>query len=111
MTEKPHTHTHTHTHTQTLSHYVCQARAGVQSRDQTQLTLDVVSLAELQRLRVPPSDDSLKYRYHLQAGVYGKTRWVDGAASILLTAPPLPPSLPRVQRHDPCSVQRSRSGS
>lgn len=49
-----------------------QVRGGLQSRDQGQLTLDVVSLAALQHLGVPPSDDSLKYCYHLQGGAYGE---------------------------------------
>ncbi|KAF1394456.1 hypothetical protein PFLUV_G00000490 [Perca fluviatilis] len=39
---------------------------GVQSA----LTLDVLSLAELQRLGVPYTDDSLKYQYRLEQGRY-----------------------------------------
>ncbi|XP_074541160.1 alanine--tRNA ligase, mitochondrial [Halichoeres trimaculatus] len=41
-----------------------------QSGVQSQVTLDVVSLAELQRLGVPHTDDSLKYQYSLKDGRY-----------------------------------------
>lgn len=44
----------------------------MQSAIQAQLMLDVVSLAELQRLAVPHTDDSLKYKYHLEGDTYGK---------------------------------------
>uniref|UniRef100_A0A8C9XA80 Alanine--tRNA ligase n=1 Tax=Sander lucioperca TaxID=283035 RepID=A0A8C9XA80_SANLU len=37
---------------------------------QSALTLDVLSLAELQRLGVPHTDDSLKYQYRLEQGRY-----------------------------------------
>ncbi|TKS65699.1 Alanine--tRNA ligase, mitochondrial [Collichthys lucidus] len=40
--------------------------SGVQS----QVMLDVLSLAELQRLAVPHTDDSLKYQYSLEQGRY-----------------------------------------
>lgn len=38
--------------------------------------LDVLSLAELRRLEVPPTDDSLKYRYRLQEDTYGSIHQV-----------------------------------
>lgn len=43
-----------------------QARAELQAGVGSQLTLDVVSLSELQRLGVPHTDDSPKYNYRLQ---------------------------------------------
>lgn len=48
--------------------YVCaaQARAELPSGSSSQLTLDVVSLSELQRRGVPHTDDSPKYNYKLQ---------------------------------------------
>ncbi|XP_029374731.1 alanine--tRNA ligase, mitochondrial isoform X2 [Echeneis naucrates] len=45
-----------------------QKVAGVQSGDQ--VMLDVVSLAELRRLAVPHTDDSLKYEYQLEREQY-----------------------------------------
>lgn len=71
-------HTHTHSLFRKVFHCACvsQVRRGLQSHDQGQLTLDVLSLAELQRLGVPPTDDRLKYRYHLQGDTYGKVRRV-----------------------------------
>lgn len=36
--------------------------------------LDVLSLAELQRLGVPHTDDDLKYRYSLEHGRYGRSQ-------------------------------------
>lgn len=50
-------------------------RLGLQARGQDQLTPDTVSLAELQRLGVPHTDNSLKYRYHLEGDTYGESRW------------------------------------
>ncbi|XP_038570611.1 alanine--tRNA ligase, mitochondrial isoform X1 [Micropterus salmoides] len=40
---------------------------------QPQVAVDVLSLAELQRLGVPHTDDSLKYRYRLEQDRYGTT--------------------------------------
>lgn len=48
---------------------------GLQACDQDQLTPDTVGLAELRRLGVPHTDNSLKYRYHLEGDAYGETRW------------------------------------
>uniref|UniRef100_I3JK61 Alanine--tRNA ligase n=1 Tax=Oreochromis niloticus TaxID=8128 RepID=I3JK61_ORENI len=42
----------------------------LQAGDRAQVTLDVLSLTELQRLGVPHTDDSLKYDYHLAEGRY-----------------------------------------
>uniref|UniRef100_A0A671TFM2 Alanine--tRNA ligase n=1 Tax=Sparus aurata TaxID=8175 RepID=A0A671TFM2_SPAAU len=42
----------------------------LQAGAQAQVTLDVLSLAELQRLAVPHTDDSLKYQYRLERGRY-----------------------------------------
>ncbi|CAJ1052754.1 alanine--tRNA ligase%2C mitochondrial isoform X1 [Xyrichtys novacula] len=47
-----------------------KARSEQQSGVQPQVMLDVLSLAELQCLGVPFSDDSLKYEYRLQDGRY-----------------------------------------
>ncbi|KAK5898602.1 hypothetical protein CesoFtcFv8_008163 [Champsocephalus esox] len=46
-----------------------QVKSGGQTGVQSQV-LDVLSLAELQRLRVPHTDDSLKYQYSLQRDRY-----------------------------------------
>lgn len=46
---------------------VSEKQAGVRSH----VTLDVHVLAELQRLQVPHSDDSLKYQYRLEKDRYG----------------------------------------
>lgn len=59
-----------------------QVRAGLQSCDQGQLMLDVLSLAELRRLEVPPTDDSLKYRYRLQGDTYGTVHRVHGPVPV-----------------------------
>uniref|UniRef100_A0A3P9ATA6 Alanine--tRNA ligase n=1 Tax=Maylandia zebra TaxID=106582 RepID=A0A3P9ATA6_9CICH len=42
----------------------------LQAGDRAQVTLDVLSLTELQRLGVPHTDDSLKYDYRLAEGRY-----------------------------------------
>ncbi|XP_018530197.1 alanine--tRNA ligase, mitochondrial [Lates calcarifer] len=42
----------------------------LQSGDRCQVMLDVLSLAELQRLQVPHTDDSLKYQYRLDQDRY-----------------------------------------
>ncbi|XP_072240090.1 alanine--tRNA ligase, mitochondrial isoform X2 [Leuresthes tenuis] len=42
----------------------------LQAGAQSQLMLDVLSLAELQRLRVPHTEDNLKYQYGLDQGRY-----------------------------------------
>uniref|UniRef100_UPI0037E7E19A alanine--tRNA ligase, mitochondrial isoform X2 n=1 Tax=Semicossyphus pulcher TaxID=241346 RepID=UPI0037E7E19A len=47
-----------------------QVTSDQQSGVQSQVMLDVLSLAELQRLAVPHTDDSLKYQYSLQQGRY-----------------------------------------
>ncbi|XP_056891826.1 alanine--tRNA ligase, mitochondrial isoform X1 [Takifugu flavidus] len=47
-----------------------KVRGRLQSCDESKLTLDVATLAELQRLRVPHTDDSLKYQYHLEGDTY-----------------------------------------
>ncbi len=52
-----------------LSQVVSDLQSGVQS----QVMLDVLSLAELQRLGVPHTDDSLKYQYRLEQDRYGTT--------------------------------------
>ncbi|XP_075938766.1 alanine--tRNA ligase, mitochondrial isoform X3 [Anarhichas minor] len=44
--------------------------SGLQSGDQSRLMLDVLSLADLQRLGVPPTDDGLKYQYRLDKDRY-----------------------------------------
>ncbi|XP_047435242.1 alanine--tRNA ligase, mitochondrial [Mugil cephalus] len=46
------------------------ASESSQSADESQVVLDVVSLAELQRLGVPHTDDGLKYRYRLDQDRY-----------------------------------------
>lgn len=51
----------------------CQVMSELQAGAQSQVTLDVLSLAELQRLAVPHTDDSLKYQYRLERGRYGTT--------------------------------------
>lgn len=48
-----------------------QVTSELQSADQSQVMLDVVSLAELQRLGVPHTDDGLKYQYRLDQDRYG----------------------------------------
>lgn len=48
-----------------------QVALELQAGDRAQVTLDVLSLTELQRLGVPHTDDSLKYDYHLAEGRYG----------------------------------------
>lgn len=91
---------------------VSQVRAEQQPSVQSQVTLDVISLAELQRLAVPHTDDSLKYQYRLEGGQYGT---VPGHAH--MAVPPdqvatgrtcnvsyCPPSVPRMPRHSPGSV-------
>lgn len=92
-------------------HSVSQMRAGLQSRDAGQLTLDVLSLAELQRLQVPPSDDSLKYRYRLQGDTYGKVGLVSAPVCPPVLMRLSPPSLRTVRRHGPGPVRRAESGS
>lgn len=53
---------------------VLMGQVGSEQRPSTsQLTLDVVSLAELRRLGVPHTDDSLKYEYTLDRDRYGTT--------------------------------------
>ncbi|XP_035516166.1 alanine--tRNA ligase, mitochondrial [Morone saxatilis] len=44
--------------------------SDLQSGVQSQVMLDVLSLADLQRLDVPHTDDSLKYQYSLEQGRY-----------------------------------------
>ncbi|XP_071328304.1 alanine--tRNA ligase, mitochondrial isoform X2 [Trachinotus anak] len=44
--------------------------SDLQSGVQSQVTLDVLSLAELQRLAVPHTNDCLKYQYRLEQGRY-----------------------------------------
>ncbi|XP_034385668.1 alanine--tRNA ligase, mitochondrial isoform X2 [Cyclopterus lumpus] len=44
--------------------------SGLQSGVQSQVTLDVLSLADLQRLGVPHTDDGLKYQYRLDKDRY-----------------------------------------
>ncbi len=48
-----------------------QVMSDLQSGVRSQVMLDVLSLAELQRLAVPHTDDSLKYRYRLEQDRYG----------------------------------------
>lgn len=50
---------------------VSQVALELQAGDRAQVTLDVLSLTELQRLGVPHTDDSLKYDYRLAKGRYG----------------------------------------
>ncbi|KAI4785753.1 hypothetical protein KUCAC02_037575, partial [Chaenocephalus aceratus] len=57
-----------------------QVKSGGQTGVQSQV-LDVLSLAELQRLRVPHTDDSLKYQYSLQ-----RDRYVFPACSAVVLA-------------------------
>lgn len=52
-----------------------QVRGRLQSCDKSKLTLDVATLAELQHLRVPHTDDSLKYQYYLEGDTYGISHW------------------------------------
>ena len=40
------------------------------------MMLDVLSLAELQRLGVPHTDDGLKYQYRLEQDQYVMSDWV-----------------------------------
>lgn len=50
-----------------LSQVVSEQQPGVPAR----LTLDVLSLAKLRGLDVPPTDDSLKYEYGVEKRRYG----------------------------------------
>lgn len=89
-----------------------QVRADLQPSVQSQVTLDVISLAELQRLVVPHTDDGLKYQYRLEGDQYGT---VPGHAHIAVPPEPVatgqtcnvshcPPSVSRMPRHSPGSV-------
>ncbi|XP_030598859.1 alanine--tRNA ligase, mitochondrial isoform X2 [Archocentrus centrarchus] len=58
---------------QELDHLIAENQKVVlemQSGHQSQVTLDVLSLTELQHLGVPHTDDTLKYEYHLEQGRY-----------------------------------------
>lgn len=50
---------------------VPQAASDLQSGVPSHVMLDVVSLAQLRRLGVPHTDDSLKYQYTLDQDRYG----------------------------------------
>lgn len=50
-----------------------QVMSDLQSGVQSQMMLDVLSLAELERLGVPHTDDRLKYQYRLDRDRYGTT--------------------------------------
>ncbi|XP_068558861.1 alanine--tRNA ligase, mitochondrial isoform X2 [Cebidichthys violaceus] len=56
-----------------LDHLVAENQkvsSDLQSGDQSQVMLDVLSLADLQRVGVPPTDDGLKYQYRLDRDRY-----------------------------------------
>ncbi|KAK5936383.1 hypothetical protein CgunFtcFv8_027751 [Champsocephalus gunnari] len=63
-----------------LQRLISESQSGGQTGVQSQV-LDVLSLAELQRLRVPHTDDSLKYQYSLQ-----RDRYVFPACSAVVLA-------------------------
>lgn len=87
---------------------VSQVRCDLQSGVRSQVTLDVVSLAELRRLGVPHTDDSLKYKYGLERDRYG-TSHPDRSHTRpgqTCKATCCPPSVPSVPCHSSGSVRR-----
>lgn len=89
---------------------VSQVRSELHSGVRSQVVLDVVSLAELQRLGVPHTDDSLKYQYHLDQDSYGTVPPGPGLPAGVICSTQTsnvsrcPPSVPSMPRHSPGSV-------
>lgn len=89
---------------------VSQVSSELQSGVQSQVMLDVVSLAELQRLEVPHTDDSFKYQYSLEQDSYGTVPPGPGlSAGIMCPAQNsnvsrFPPSVPSMLCYSPGSV-------
>lgn len=53
-------------------HFLPQVASDAAAGGRSHAAVDVLSLAELQRLAVPHTDDGLKYQYRLEQGRYGR---------------------------------------